>query len=599
MELKEVFMHRLVVLFFLLWFCCEVTAQEVSITRSSDIIVLRGESFYLHTVLPGQTLYSICKAYGVDVEEMKVLNHKKDNNLSLYEVLKVPYKNREVMEDGKFYYHKVVKGETLYSIARDFGIRPKNLLKYNENYTDKMPLSVGAVVKLPLNGIDRAVLKQKSEEQAGKMETVSPVVKDEQKGTVVATEQQEESPVVSTGKEKHEKMRDVKAAEPSQNGHQPKEMPAYISEVVLPSHPFVKIALLLPFSAKEYAHYDTVSNRRMEIPARSEQFVAFYEGILLAADSLKSKGYKIDLRVFDTERNVEKTIGIADKMNELQPDLIIGPVYGSIYKAMADHLEKKDIPMVYPLSSRSESFGEYPNFIQVNASMDVLSAKMASWLKKQRANANIINIDLKETGDQADVLEKKLFMERIKQIDGVQFFHWNAAETPLHELRTILLPDRENIIILPTSKEAEVSKILPILSALADHYRMTVVGFPEWQTFTSVDHETYYKLNTKIFTYSYVDVSSDAARVLAQKYRKYFYAEPGNLVFKAFDMGVYFMELAAKYRDRTLEAIEYSGRNGDFSSFHFEKMKHGLGKENEGFLIVNFGSDYQLKIEVL
>ena len=32
---------------------------------------------------------------------------------------------------------------------------------------------------------------------------------------------------------------------------------------------------------------------------------------------------------------------------------------------------------------------------------------------------------------------------------------------------------------------------------------------PEWQAFTSVDHETYFKLNTKIFTYSYVDNTTE------------------------------------------------------------------------------------------
>ncbi len=58
------------------------------------------------------TLYSICKAYGANIDEVKSLNDKKDNALSLYEVLKVPYTDPFVQQDDKFYYHKVVKGET-------------------------------------------------------------------------------------------------------------------------------------------------------------------------------------------------------------------------------------------------------------------------------------------------------------------------------------------------------------------------------------------------------------------------------------------------------------------------------------------------------
>ena len=98
-------------------------------------------------MLPGQTLYSICKVYNVSVEELKKLNDKKEDNLSLYEVLKVPYV--EVKQDNKYYYHKVAKGETLYSIARYYGMKPNKLIKHNGDYSTYRPLSVVAVVKVP------------------------------------------------------------------------------------------------------------------------------------------------------------------------------------------------------------------------------------------------------------------------------------------------------------------------------------------------------------------------------------------------------------------------------------------------------------------
>ena len=187
----------------------------------------------------------------------------------------------------------------------------------------------------------------------------------------------------------------------------------------------------------------------------------------------------------------------------------------------------------------------------------------------------------------------------MRQLDGVQFFQWDFEGTPLADLKLLLLPDRENILILPTAREAEVSKVLPALGAYADGYKVTVVGFPEWQTFTSVDHEAYFKLNTKIFTYSYVDNNTQAAHDFAVKFRNYFYTEPNNLAFKAYDMGLYFIGLAAKYRDRTLDAIEYYHQDGEFSRFGFSRMYNGQGKENQALYIVNFGSDYQLKLENL
>ena len=598
-------MLKLLFLFLLLWSCGQVLGQGTAVTKSNDIVVIRGKSYYLHTVQPGQTLYSICKAYGANIDEVKSLNDKKDNALSLYEVLKVPYTDPFVQQDDKFYYHKVVKGETFYSIARLYKIKPKRLLKFNEGYAQNQPLAVGAVVKLPLAEIDLSVLgEEEIEASVGKKQEIRPErpVRNE---SVKKVEEASVTDILQDAlMQKNEKTEQEPEKETTTviGATDKMEIPDYISEVVMPVDPFVKVALLLPFSAKDYPVFvDTlVEKMPVQISARSEQFISFYEGVLLAVDSLKNQGYKVNLKVFDTERSAEKMYTMVDEIDRFHPDLIIGPVYGSVYKALMDDLTNKNIPVIYPLSSRSEEFGVYPDFIQVNPSMKALTVAMSDWLREEAEEANLVCLNL--TGNEvshSDLEDIRLFKEYMHRIGSMNFYDWNTSAVPLDGLRLQLLPDRENIIILPTTKEAEVSKILPVLSALTDGSRLTVVGFPEWQAFTSVDHETYFKLNTKIFTYSYVDNTTEPAKRFALKYRKYFYTEPNNLAYKAFDMSLYFIELAAKYRDRTLDALEFYPRNGDFSRFYFQKMEGQAGKENQGFYIVNFGSDYRLKIESL
>lgn len=598
-------MLKLLFLFLLLWSCGQVIGQGTAVTKSNDIVVIRGKSYYLHTVQPGQTLYSICKAYGANIDEVKSLNDKKDNALSLYEVLKVPYTDPFVQQDDKFYYHKVVKGETFYSIARLYKIKPKRLLKFNEGYAQNQPLAVGAVVKLPLAEIDLSVLgEEEIEASVGKKQEIRPErpVRNE---SVKKVEEASVTDILQNAlMQKNEKTEQEPEKETTTviGATDKMEIPDYISEVVMPVDPFVKVALLLPFSTKDYPVFvDTlVEKMPVQISARSEQFISFYEGVLLAVDSLKNQGYKVNLKVFDTERSAEKMYTMVDEIDRFHPDLIIGPVYGSVYKALMDDLTNKNIPVIYPLSSRSEEFGVYPDFIQVNPSMKALTVAMSDWLREEAEEANLVCLNL--TGNEvshSDLEDIRLFKEYMHRIGSMNFYDWNTSAVPLDGLRLQLLPDRENIIILPTTKEAEVSKILPVLSALTDGYRITVVGFPEWQAFTSVDHETYFKLNTKIFTYSYVDNTTEPAKRFALKYRKYFYTEPNNLAYKAFDMSLYFIELAAKYRDRTLDALEFYPRNGDFSRFYFQKMEGQAGKENQGFYIVNFGSDYRLKIESL
>ena len=599
-------MLRFLLLFCMIGLAAGVSGQEHPVKKSSDIVVIRGKSYYLHTVEAGQTLYSISKAYDVDVNELKALNDKKDNSLSLYEVLRIPYVEPFIQQDDKFYYHKVQKGETIYSISRRFDIKPRRILKFNEKYSHNEALSVGAVIRLPLNEIDRSVLARLEKEKAGT--TVKPEEKKPAEVIVAKDAKENKDTKVKPG----EKEKPLSRPETEKKGNtqqqdvlvvgsgkeQPEGMPAYISDVVMLGDPYVKVALLLPLYAHEYPTVSDTLNTPVytSLSSRSEQFVYFYEGVLLAVDSLKNKGYKIDLHVYDTEKNPERIYSVVQELNQLKPDLIIGPVYGSVSQTVIENLENKNVPVIYPLSARSENLGQYPNFIQVNTSFPTLAHKMTEWLSEQAVNANIIYIDLPGGNNDED---KRLFAQKMRQLENIQFFQWDFEGSPLADLKLLLLPDRENILILPTAREAEVSKVLPALGVYADGYKVTVVGFPEWQTFTSVDHEAYFKLNTKIFTYSYVDNNAQATHDFAVKFRNYFYTEPNNLAFKAYDMGLYFIGLAAKYRDRTLDAIEYYRRDGEFSRFGFSRMYNGQGKENQALYIVNFGSDYQLKLEHL
>ena len=112
----------------------------------------------------------------------------------------------------------------------------------------------------------------------------------------------------------------------------------------------------------------------------------------------------------------------------------------------------------------------------------------------------------------------------------------------------------------------------------------------------SLFHDFQFSCHIPRPTYSYVDYAAEPARRLAEKYRLYFHTEPGSLVYKAFDMGMYFIGLAAQYRERALEALSSCPWDGSFSRFRFGQMEHSLGKENRGFFVVNFASDYTLRI---
>ncbi len=105
----------------------------------------------LYTVKKGDTLYGIANKYGITVDELKGLNDKNNNNLSVGELLKVPSGLSNVLT------YTVSKGDTLYSIAKKFDKGVDEIKKIN-NLTSNM-ISIGDKLIIPEEEIMTYVVK--------------------------------------------------------------------------------------------------------------------------------------------------------------------------------------------------------------------------------------------------------------------------------------------------------------------------------------------------------------------------------------------------------------------------------------------------------
>lgn len=92
-----------------------------------------------HTVVPGDTLFSIARRYGTTVEELVRLNGLESFVIQPGQVLKLSEKKERI--------HVVAPGDTLFSIARRYGTTVEELMRLNG--LSGPGIKVGQVLRLP------------------------------------------------------------------------------------------------------------------------------------------------------------------------------------------------------------------------------------------------------------------------------------------------------------------------------------------------------------------------------------------------------------------------------------------------------------------
>ena len=104
---------------------------------------------FTYTVKKGDSLYSIANLYDTNVNTLKSLNNLTSNNLSIGQKLLVPEKYSTSSGVPNYTNYTVKKGDSLYSIARNFNVSIDTIIK--DNSLNSNNLSIGDNLKIRTN----------------------------------------------------------------------------------------------------------------------------------------------------------------------------------------------------------------------------------------------------------------------------------------------------------------------------------------------------------------------------------------------------------------------------------------------------------------
>lgn len=560
--------------------------QVTPVTISTETTTRDGVKYRVHNVLDHQTLFSICKAYEVTLQDVIGANKDLDlqnrglktgdnllipvkdsetvqgqNGTAVTSPRDVPAKKAATMVQDKDYFEYVAKWyEDLTMIAARFNIPKKALMEYNgmksETITRKQK------IRIPKNPGSKTVPLAEDEKVGSKTdvtvaeaeaETDAAAAEDTGFGADDAAGQDIEIPVLADARAR---FRDLFRRDKDR----------------------INVGIILPFNARGQIN---------------DSAYDLYSGILMALKDLSSQGIKSSLSVLDSRSQ-------SSRINEGWLDgcdIVIGPISPDEIRNVLEKCNG-NTPVISPLDPKALSLAsQYSNFIQAPSSTDAQLDDIVEWIKEDKGSTDKV-ILLTEKGARVTPIQTKLENSGIvyATVDYDILGSKNAAD----RIESLMTDKGTNRAVIASDNEAFVNDAIRNLN-LMTYKKLDVVLYApsKFRSFETVEIEGLHNIHSHISCSYFVDYDSGRVKNFLLAYRAIFGAEPTPFAYQGYDAAYYFIRnFTTKERDYErigrMGTRKYRGLQSDFQLDSEDGETRGYA--NKGIRRVIYNPDFSIKL---
>lgn len=559
-------------------------------------------TFFLHTIEKGQSLYSIASMYGISQADIVRLNPGTDERIYAGQTLRIPQSTDNTLAPT---FHTIVEEETLYSLTRRYHTTAKAICDANPGLSAQN-FRAGQVICIPVADKNLATEDKKSAPQQNVQNPAESPCRDmhkvKRRETVFSISRKygitEEQLIAANpeikDKEKLDRGSWLCIPYPQKQTEQtPTQEPARIptdAELFQANtekarrFKSIKAAIVLPF-------YDVVQSE-------AARMIEYYEGFLMAVDSLKRTGTSIDLYTYNSGNESASLSTLLSKPEMKQMDIIFGPLYQSHIQPLADFAQKNDIRLVIPFTSKDNTVFRNPNVYQINTPQSYLYSEVYDHFLRQFAGANVIFIEASQgTRDKAEFIKGLKEELRRKGITTSSL----KEDATTESLKSVLAAGRENVFIPTSGTNVTLINLLPKLTMLVrevPEQSIHLFGYPEWQTYTKDHLDAFFELDTYFYSSFYTNNLLPAAVHFTKSYQKWYgkdmderYPKFGML---GFDTGYFFLKGLSNYGSEFEKDIQQLDLIPIQTGFKFQRVNNWGGFINRKVFFVHFTKNFEL-----
>lgn len=316
-------------------FCSLLLAGACSLGTSAQ----ENQSYFLHTIEKGQSLYSIASMYNISQADIVKLNPGSDDKIYVGRTLRIPRTDAGLQKET---FHTIAPGETLYRLTVKYNVSAKAICDANPGLSADN-FRIGQVIRIP-SATDAAAATADTQALSGMPAGNTAIQAPVQSRCRDMHKVKRKETVFSISREYGITEAELIAANPELRGENKIKKGSFLC-IPYPSSPSATqqdTPRQAAPSDSELFSENTRSSKRINVikaavvlpflpdgasKSESAKMVEYYEGFLMAVDSLKRTGTSIDLYTYSTGPATSSLNSILGKSEMKDMDIIFGPLH--------------------------------------------------------------------------------------------------------------------------------------------------------------------------------------------------------------------------------------------------------------------------------
>jgi hypothetical protein len=318
----------------------------------------------------------------------------------------------------------------------------------------------------------------------------------------------------------------------------------------------VRVAVFAPIYLDDAFTGTTYNLGKSVLPKNILPGLEFYNGVMMAVDSLGTEGANVEVSIFDTKQITQSLAQILSSPQLTNTGLIIAAITNPTeLKLFSQFALSKNIPLISATYPNTVGVAGNPFFVLLNSSFPAHIEGLYKHMQRYYASNTIVAV--KQAGTKDDYVKNYItaLNKNTRSVPlSIKWVELKPGFTSFDLMRN-LDSTRNNVVFVASPIESFGLDVVRTLS-LNESYRCTAIGMPTWDGIRELNGKDCQNVEVVYSTpFVFNSNNRELSNEVVRTYREKYYSRPSDMVYKGYEATYHFSRLLTKYRTNLINNL--------------------------------------------